>query len=107
MGPIWGPICASKCTKGLGSLESNSKNSEIPCQSREIEQLCKTANRYANGPYYTVMVNGDISYDKGSFQGVQTMTITMTDVECFRLMQIYRRLNCGLVFSLAESRLKI
>ena len=30
--------------------------------------------------------NGDISYNEGLFQGVQMMTITMTDVEYLRLI---------------------
>ena len=30
--------------------------------------------------------NGDVSYDEGSLQEVRTVTITMTDVECLRLI---------------------
>ena len=37
--------------------------------------------------------NGDISYDEGSLQEVWTVTMTMTDVECLRLIEGYRRLG--------------
>ena len=30
--------------------------------------------------------NGDVSYDEGSLQEVRTVTMTMTDVECLRLI---------------------
>ena len=30
--------------------------------------------------------NGDVSYDEGSLQKVRTVTITMMDVECLRLI---------------------
>ena len=30
--------------------------------------------------------NGDVSYDEGSLQEVWTVTMTMTDVECLRLI---------------------
>ena len=35
------------------------------------------------------------------------MTMMMIDVECLRLILMYRGLKCGLVFSLAESILNI
>ena len=30
--------------------------------------------------------NGDVSYDEGSLQEVRTVTMTMTDVKCLRLI---------------------
>ena len=33
-----------------------------------------------------VHCNGDVSYDEGSLQKVRTVTMTMTDVECLRLI---------------------
>ena len=35
---------------------------------------------------YPDYCNGDISYNEGLLQEVQTMTMTMTDVECLRLI---------------------
>ena len=32
------------------------------------------------------LCNGDVRCDEDSFQGVRTMTMTMTDIECLRLI---------------------
>ena len=49
--------------------------------------------------------NGDISYDEGSLQEVRTVTMTMTDVECLKL--IYKDIiDLDFVFSLTESKTK-
>ena len=55
-------------------------------QPKIILELTRFRSRMTEVIFIVWVCNGDVSYDEGSLQEVWTVTMTMTDVECLRLI---------------------
>ena len=60
-----------------------------PCNRARLGglfMLNRSGVRYSRRKEVVYICNSDVGYDEGSLQEVWTVTMTMTDVECLRLI---------------------